>query len=131
MKRESIILAPNGKPVNYLTLYEATIPSRHRAPLWPQDTDSKDSLDPWTRTELLTAARTLYANVGFVKGVILSVAVGYLKASRRPSPPAKLMKAFGPIGATLRTLTANGPGPTCYGCKVSASMLMATLAGFT
>jgi len=94
VKRESIILAPNGKPVNYLTLYEATIPSRHRAPLWPQDTDSKDSLDPWTRTELLTAARTLYANVGFVKGAVRGIArysfgCGWVPQSLATTKPAR------------------------------------------
>ncbi|RPJ55297.1 MAG: phage portal protein [Acidobacteria bacterium] len=74
MRTLSKILDAYGRPANFSALYDGAKPSRHRSYIWPVDTDSKDTLDNWTRIELLSAARYLFANIGFVKGAIRGLA---------------------------------------------------------
>jgi len=74
MRTASKILDRYGRPANFSTLYDGAKISRHRSFIWPADQDSRQTLDAWTRTELLNAARYLFANIGFVKGAVRGIA---------------------------------------------------------
>lgn len=65
-----------GRPLAYWGPYEAARYSRDRTYLPYYVTDSSKTLTPFTRKQMISHARFLYINVGFVKGAIDDIAIG-------------------------------------------------------
>lgn len=64
-----------GRPLANSNFYDAAAYSRLRAPLPYNVADSKKTLTPYTRLQMLSRARYLYANVGFIKGAVDDIAL--------------------------------------------------------
>ncbi len=62
-----------GRPVAWSQFYQSGY-TRHRTILPSNTTDSRQTLSSGTRRQLLSHARYLYANVGFIKGAINDIA---------------------------------------------------------
>lgn len=72
---KSVIVDRYNRPITaYADVYEGARPSRLRAAAPRADRDSKQILTSWTRRQMLSVCRGLFANVGFVKGAVRDIA---------------------------------------------------------